>query len=100
MNAPHVPSLRSHLLALLALLLLLALTTWLGVLPLGRFNLALGLAISVAKTLVVMAVFMRLRHGHPLLRILAGLGFAWLALLVGITLADYFTRVGVPAPWP
>lgn len=99
MSAPHVPSLRSHLLALLALLALLGLTTWLGVLPLGRLNLALGLAISVAKTLVVMAVFMRLRHGHPLLRILAGVGFVWLALLVGMTLADYFTRVGVLAPW-
>ena len=46
-----------------------------------------------------MAFFMRLRSGPPLLRIAAAVGFAWLAVLIGMTVADELTRVVLPSPW-
>lgn len=92
------PPLRSQLLTLLALLALLGLTIGLAFLPLGALNAALALAISAAKTLLVMVYFMRLREGHPFLRVVAAAGFVWLALLLAFSLADYLTRPLLPLP--
>ena len=58
-----------------------------------------GLIGAVFATLLVMAFFMRLRRGPPLLRIAAAVGFAWLAVLIGMTVADVLTRVVLPSPW-
>jgi cytochrome c oxidase subunit 4 len=93
------PSLRFHLTVLAALLVLLLASASLALLPLAVFNTLSALGISVLKTLLVMAFFMRLRHGPPLLRIAAAVGFAWLAVLIGMTVADVLTRVVLPSPW-
>ena len=53
-------------LALLALLALSAGSAWI---PLGWINTAIGLAVATVKALLVALVFMRLRAGHPLLRL-------------------------------
>jgi hypothetical protein len=50
------------------------------------------------KSLIVLALFMDLLRAPALLRIAAGLGFALLALLFGLTGVDYATRVSPPAP--
>ena len=92
-------SLRAHLGVLAALLALLLATAGLALLPLGRFNTVAALSISAAKAALVMAFFMRLRGGHPFLRVVALAGFAWLALLLGLSLCDYATRAWLPAPW-
>ena len=95
----RAPSLRLHLIVLAALLALLLTTAGCALLPLGVFNTITAMAISVIKTLLVMAFFMRLRSGPPLLRIAAAVGFAWLAVLIGMTVADELTRVVLPSPW-
>jgi cytochrome c oxidase subunit 4 len=103
MNTPTTsaspPSLRLHLIVLAALLALLLTSAGLALLPLGVFNALSALGISVIKTLLVMAFFMRLRRGPPLLRMAAAVGFAWLAVLIGMTVADVLTRVVLPSPW-
>ncbi|MGN6739437.1 cytochrome C oxidase subunit IV family protein [Dyella sp.] len=99
MSAPSPPTLRSQLGALGALLALLAATAGLAYLPLGGFNTVLALSISVAKALVVMLVFMRLRSASPVIRLAAAAGFLWLSLLFVITLADYLTRGTLAAPF-
>ena len=99
MSAPSPPSLRSQLGALGALLALLAATASLAYVPLGLFNTVLALTISVAKALVVMLVFMRLRSARPVIRLAATAGFLWLGLLFLITLADYLTRTTLAAPY-
>lgn len=103
MNTPtklvSPPSLRFHLIVLAALLALLLTSAGLALLPLGVFNTLSALVISAIKTLLVMAFFMRLRRGPPLLRIAAAVGFAWLAVLIGMTVADVLTRVVLPSPW-
>jgi cytochrome c oxidase subunit 4 len=83
-------------LALLALLALSAGSAWI---PLGWINTAIGLAVATVKALLVALVFMRLRAGHPLLRLTALAGLATLALLFTLSGADYATRSAAPAPW-
>jgi len=83
-------------LALLALLAASASSAWL---PLGWINTAIGLAVATVKAALVALVFMRLRRAHALLRLAALAGLTTLALLFGLSGADYATRAEVPAPW-
>jgi cytochrome c oxidase subunit 4 len=46
-----------------------------------------------------MAVFMHESEARRLTRIAAALGFVWLAILIGLALTDFLTRVPVPPPW-
>ena len=75
-----------------ALVLLLATTTGLAFLPLGRWNLVVALAIGATKALIVVIFFMELRRSSGLVRVFAGAGFLWLLILLGLTGADYATR--------
>jgi cytochrome c oxidase subunit 4 len=89
MNAAPV---RIYVVTWLALLTLLALTTASSFIPLHAFNLVANLAIALAKALLVMLVFMRLRRSAPMIRIIAGAGVFWLALLAGLSLLDFAAR--------
>ncbi|MBA2919452.1 caa(3)-type oxidase subunit IV [Sphingomonas sp. MAH-20] len=75
-----------------ALLVLLATTTGLAFLPLGRWNLVVAIAIASLKALIVVIVFMELRRSSGLVRVFAGAGFLWLMILLGLTGADYANR--------
>jgi cytochrome c oxidase subunit 4 len=75
-----------------ALMLLLALTVGVAQLHLGLPGTALGMVIASLKAALVMAVFMHLEEDSAMVRLLAGAAFAWLLLLFGFTLCDYFSR--------
>jgi cytochrome c oxidase subunit IV len=83
---------RAPLLSWLALLALLAATCGFAFLPLAPFNLVISLAIAVAKTAIVLAVFMKLLRSPPLVWIYAGAGVFWLMLMLGLSATDYLTR--------
>jgi cytochrome c oxidase subunit IV len=83
-------------LALLAMLALTAATAWL---KLGWVNTALGLAVALAKAVLVALVFMRLRRAPALVRLAAVAGVVALAVLFGLWTADDATRDGLPARW-
>ena len=95
-SGPEPPSLRGNLLVLAALLGLLLLSVGSALLPLGPFNILSNVGIAVIKTLLVMIFFMRLKSDSPLLRFVAGIGFAWLAVLIALALADVLTRSALP----
>jgi cytochrome c oxidase subunit 4 len=76
----------------LALLVLLAITAASSAFDLGWGNLALNLLIAVAKTILIVLVFMHLTRGETLLRLAAGAALFWLAILFALTFADYATR--------
>jgi caa(3)-type oxidase subunit IV len=46
-----------------------------------------------------MVFCMHLHRATGLLRLTAATGFAWLTIMIGLMLTDYFTRVPVPPPW-
>ena len=93
------PSLAAHLWVLGALLLLLALSAGSALLPLGAFNEVANLGIAAMKALLVLIFFMRLKSDNALLRLVAGTGFAWLALLIALSLADLLSRQNLLPPW-
>jgi caa(3)-type oxidase subunit IV len=99
MTPQDVPSLRSQLLVLAGLLVLLAASAGLSRLPLGWWVLVITASVAIGQALLVMVIFMRLKSGHPVLRMMAIIGFAWPLLLVTLTLGDYFTRSLLHAPW-
>lgn len=88
-----------HVLATWAALLALMLTS-LGsaYLPLGPWNLVVGLAIAALKSALVLWIFMGLVRAPATLRLAAGVGFATLALLFTLSGVDYATRDVHPAP--
>lgn len=92
MTQQEIPTLRSQLLVLAGLLILLAISASLSRVPLGWWVLVITASVAVSQALLVMVVFMRLKSGHPVLRLIAMLAFAWPLILVALTLGDYFTR--------
>jgi cytochrome c oxidase subunit 4 len=82
-----------------AVLLILTYVTYrVALLDLGPFNVVVALAIAVGKMALVVLYFMHLRYSTPLTWVVAGGGILWLAILLALTLSDYFTRAGVAVP--
>lgn len=92
-SGPEPPSLASNLWVLIALLVLLCLTAGSAFIAMGTFNAVANLGIAVAKALLVMIFYMRLKTDSPLLHMVAAIGFVWLALLIAFSLGDVLTRV-------
>ncbi len=76
-----------------ALLLLLALQCTAGFLPLGRLALPVALLLVAMMVAVTAILFMDLRRSPGVARIFAIGGLFWLAILFGLTSADYLTRI-------
>jgi len=81
-----------YVLVWLALLVLLAVTVGTAFLPLGWANTPLNLAISVTQAALVMLFSMHLRAAHPLIKIIAVIGFFGIAILIILSLFDVLTR--------
>jgi cytochrome c oxidase subunit 4 len=78
--------------AFAALLALTALTTAMAFVDLGPFNAVVAITIAAGKALVVAFVFMHVRR-ESLVPVFALVGLVWLGILLGLTLADFATRV-------
>lgn len=63
----------------------------------GALALVVALVIAVAKAALVALFFMHLRTTSPRMRLFAGAGLVWLAILIGLTMSDFLTREP-PAP--
>ncbi len=61
-------------------------------LDLGAFSDLVAMAFAFTKATRVVLFFMHVRHASPLAKLTVAAGFAWLAILIGITLSDYFSR--------
>ena len=75
-----------------ALMVLTFLTVWVAFQDLGAFNDLVAMAIAFTKTCLVVWIFMGMRNGSPLARLMAVGAFLWLIFLFALTLADYWTR--------
>lgn len=89
----------SYALTWLALMVLLAATAASSLFDLGPWNTPINFAIACAKAGLVAAVFMQLRGAGALVRLAALIGLVMLAVLFGLSGADYATRPSAPAPW-
>jgi cytochrome c oxidase subunit 4 len=80
----------------IVLLALLALTWAIAYIDLGPFNLIVGLAVAIAKAIVIALSFMHIKGSSRLLHLAAVAGVIWLLFLISLTLGDYVTRGWVP----
>jgi cytochrome c oxidase subunit 4 len=63
---------------------------------LSFMNTVIALTIASIKALLVMLVFMHLRHSTKLTWIVASAGFIWLTIMMSFTFADYLSRNAIP----
>lgn len=91
--------LKAHGGLFLGLALLLLANIGLAYLPLGSWHAAVALAPPLAMAVLVMTRSMRLREAGPAEWIAGLVGFAWLLILLGLTLTDMLARIPVPPPW-
>ncbi|MGD0012796.1 MAG: cytochrome C oxidase subunit IV family protein [Terriglobia bacterium] len=94
----HVVPTKLYILVFAVLIMLTGLTTGVAFINLGKWNTVAALVIAVCKASLVVLFFMHLRWSSNLLRIVVASSLLWLAILIGLTLSDVFTRDWTPVP--
>jgi cytochrome c oxidase subunit 4 len=75
-----------------ALMVLTAATVAVAFVDLGRFNIAVALAVALVKATLVVLFFMHVKYSSRLVQLVVLAAIVWLIILFGITLTDYITR--------
>lgn len=88
----HIVGPKVYVAILFALLLGTALTVWASFWELGILNPIIALAIATTKMMLVVLYFMHVKYSTKLTKLTVGAGAFTFLILVGMTLADYFTR--------
>jgi cytochrome c oxidase subunit 4 len=94
----HVVPKKTYFMIFAALLALTALTTSVAYVDLGVWNTVVALLIAACKATLVALFFMHLRWSPRLMRAVLLSALLWLAILIGLTTADFFTRNWTPVP--
>jgi cytochrome c oxidase subunit 4 len=90
----HSSSVGFYIVIFLALIVLTATTVGVAFINLGVFNPVVALGIATAKALLVVLFFMHVKDSSErLTRVVIVAGLFWLLILIGLTLADYGTRL-------
>ena len=79
-----------------ALVFLTLVTVGVSYVDLGPLSVVVALTIAFTKALLVVVFFMHLRESSGLTWVVAGGGFFWLAILIGLTMSDVVTRGWLP----
>jgi len=94
----HVTPRRTYFAIFAALLALTFLTVAVSRIDLGRLNTIVAMTIAVSKAVLVVLFFMHLRYSTRLTKLVVVGGFMWLALMIGLTMADEVTRLWIQTP--
>lgn len=96
---PEVKPIKTFVWALVGLQVLLAFTVGSAFVNLGAANTAINLLVAVVMMLLLMTLFMHESKARALTQLVSAVGILWVILMIGVALADYLTRVHIPAPW-
>jgi cytochrome c oxidase subunit IV len=88
----HVSSPKFYLLIFAALMVLTVVTWGVALVDLGAANDFVALSIAVLKAVLVILFFMHVRYSTRLTAITVLGSFFWLAILILVTMSDYWTR--------
>src|ERR1041385_2865480 len=88
----HIVSKKTYYSILTALMVGTAITVGAAFVNLHNFNIVVALIIAGIKATLVIFFFMHVKFSSKLTKLWVALGFIWLALMLAITLTDYFTR--------
>jgi cytochrome c oxidase subunit 4 len=94
----HATSRKVYYAVFAALLIFTYATVAVSKIDLGRFNTIVALTIAVTKAVLVVLFFMHVRDSTRLTKLVVVGGFAWLALMIGLTMMDIATRGWIPVP--
>jgi cytochrome c oxidase subunit IV len=88
----HIVSPKTYLVILASLLVGTAATIGASYIDMGELNPIIAIAIACAKAVLVVLFFMHVKYSSKLTKLTVGAGIFTFLILVGMTLADYFTR--------
>jgi cytochrome c oxidase subunit 4 len=88
----HITPPRIYVVIFLTLLVFTALTVGASYIEMGIFNPVVALAIGVIKATLVVLFFMGVKYSTKLTKLTVFAGLFTFMALVGMTLADYFSR--------
>ena len=91
-NLDHVVPPRIYIIVGSILLILTALTVAASFAEMGVFNPIVALGIAVIKATIVVLFFMHVKYSSRLTKLTVFGGVFTFLVLIGMTLADYFTR--------
>ncbi len=90
----HVVPLKTNVTVWLVLLLLTGVTTGVAFIDLGPLNTIVALVIATCKALLVVLIFMHVKYASDkLVKVVVISAIFFLILLLGLSLADYSTRM-------
>jgi cytochrome c oxidase subunit 4 len=91
-----VTPVRTYVLIWLTLTILTFVTFYVSTINLGALNIVVALGIAFTKMMLVIWFFMHVRTDNPLTKLFVFAGFFWMAILLVLTLGDYFSRTWMP----
>ena len=93
-HSEHVVPLKTNVAVWLALLVLTGVTTGVAFVDLGPLNTIVALVIATCKALLVVLIFMHVKYASDkLVKVVVISAIFFLLLLLGLSLADYSTRL-------
>jgi len=90
--AHHIVSPTIYLVIVLSLLFFTGLTVWASYQDWGNWNPVVALAIACTKAVLVVLFFMHVKYSSKLTKLTVFAGVFTFLTLIGMTLADYFSR--------
>jgi cytochrome c oxidase subunit 4 len=88
----HVASIQTNLLVFAALLVLLFATVGGAYLPMGSWHFPVAMAIAAAKAVLIVLFFMHALYSHRLTAVICIAALLWLAIMLALTLSDFYSR--------
>jgi len=92
----HIVPVRVYLAIFSTLIFLTVLTTWVAFIDLGPANIVVALLIAGTKATLVVLFFMHVCYSKRIIWLTVFSGLLWMAILLGLTLADIFSRDWIP----
>ncbi|HVS33322.1 MAG TPA: cytochrome C oxidase subunit IV family protein [Thermoanaerobaculia bacterium] len=94
----HVTPLGVYLAIFATLMVLTVVTVLVAYVDLGQLNIFIALGIAGFKATLVVLYFMHVKYASPLTKLFAVTGIFFLAILLGLTMIDYASRMWVNPP--
>ena len=93
----HIVSPKIYAVIFLALMMGTFLTVLAAGRDFGRMNIVIALGIATIKATLVILFFMHGKYSSRRTKLVIVSGFFWLAIMLGLTIADYSTRHAEPS---
>jgi cytochrome c oxidase subunit IV len=99
-HTAHVVPVPVYLGVFAALMVLTLVTVWAAGQDFGPLNAVVAMGIAVTKAVLVILFFMHVKYSSRLVWLVVAAAFLWLALMLGVTLSDYYAPLMEPGATP